>query len=90
MFILTVSGKEQDGAYSVSDQNGNQILYIFEEEDDADRFVMMLEEREKYPELDVIEVDSELIIKTCEMHEYNYTIITKNDLVIPPEHNDPI
>ena len=45
---------------------------------------------EKYPELDVIEVDSELIVKTCEMHEYNYTIITKNDLVIPPEHNDPI
>lgn len=85
MFILTLSGKEQEGAYSVTDKDGEQILYIFEEEDDADRFAMMLEERESYPELSVVEVDDDLIVKTCEMHEYNYAIITKNDLVVPPE-----
>ena len=85
MFILTLSGREQEGAYSVTDPNGQQILYSFEEEDDADRFAMMLEERETYPELSVVEVDDDLIVKTCELHEYQYTIITKNDLVIPPE-----
>tara|TARA_R100000005_G_C4882869_1_gene133637 strand:+ start:336 stop:596 length:261 start_codon:yes stop_codon:yes gene_type:complete len=85
MFILTLSGKEQEGAYSVTDKDGEQILYIFEQEDDADRFAMMLEERNSYPELSVVEVDDDLIVKTCEMHEYNYAIITKNDLVVPPE-----
>ena len=83
MFILTVAGKEIEGAYSVTDSEGNQILYLFEEEDDATRFAMMLEE-EDYPEMNVIEVDDEVMIKTCEHHDYNYTVITENDIVIPP------
>ena len=83
MFILTVAGKENEGAYSVTDSEGNQILYLFEEEDDATRFAMMLEE-EDYQEMNVIEVDDEVMIKTCEHHDYNYTVITENDIVIPP------
>ena len=83
MLILTVAGKENEGAYSVTDSEGNQILYLFEEEDDATRFAMMLEE-EDYPEMNVIEVDDEVMIKTCEHHDYNYTVITENDIVIPP------
>ena len=83
MFILTVSGKEKDGAYSVTDEDGDQILYLFEEEDDAVRFAMMLEE-EEYPEMNVMEVEDAVMIKTCEMHGYNYTVITEDDIVIPP------
>ena len=86
MFILTLSGRNQEGAYSVTNSEGNQILYIFEQEDDALRFSMMLEDKD-YPELDVVEVDDDLMIQTCEMHEYNYTIITANDLVIPPDED---
>jgi hypothetical protein len=89
MFILTLAGKEQEGAYSVTNEDGDQVLYIFEQEDDAERFAMMLEDKD-YPELCVIEVDDELMIQTCEVHQYNYTIITANDLVIPPEDNDLI
>ena len=83
MFILTVSGKEKDGAYSVTDEDGDQILYLFEEEDDAVRFAMMLED-EDYPEMNVMEVEDAVMIKTCEMHGYNYTVITEDDIVIPP------
>ena len=53
MFILTVAGKENDGAYSVTDDDGNQILYLFEEEDDAVRYAMMLEDSD-YPEMHVL------------------------------------
>ena len=84
MFILTVAGKENDGAYSVTDDDGNQILYLFEDEDDAIRYAMMLEE-EDYPEMNVIEVEAEVMIKTCKAHGYNYTVITPNDIVIPPD-----
>ena len=89
MYILTLEGKEKEGAYSVTNQEGNQILYIFEEEDGAIRFSMMLEDQ-NYPPLSVVEVDDDLIIKTCEVHQYEYAIITANDIVIPPEQNDII
>ena len=84
MFILTVAGKENEGAYSVNDTDGNQILYLFEEQDDATRYAMMLEE-EDYPEMHVIEVEDEVMIKTCEIHDYNYTVITSDDIVVPPD-----
>jgi hypothetical protein len=87
MFILTIYGKETQGAYSVTDEEGEQILYLFDEEDDAMRYAMMLEE-EGSPDMHVIEVDNEIMIKTCEIHDYKYSIITKNDLVIPPETKD--
>ena len=85
MFILTVAGKENEGAYSVKDWEGNQILYLFEEEDDATRYAMMLEDDQDYPEMNVIEVEDEVMIKTCEVHDYNYTVITEDDIVIPPD-----
>ena len=84
MYILIIYGKETEGAYSVNDEDGEQILYLFEGEDDAMRYAMMLEDGGS-PEMHVIEIEDEIMIKTCEMHDYKYTIITKNDLVIPPE-----
>ena len=84
MFILTIAGKEKEGAYSVKDSLGEQILYLFEEEDDAIRYAMMLEQ-EDYPEMHVIEVEDEVMIKTCEVHDYNYTVITSDDIVVPPD-----
>ena len=83
MFLITVNGKESEGAYSVMNEEGEQILYIFEEEDDAVRYAMMLEE-DGYPEMHVIEIEDEVMLKTCEMHGYQYTIITPDDIVIPP------
>ena len=83
MYILTINGKEQEGAYSVTDDEGDEILYMFEEEDDAIRFALMLE-GDGRPEMHVIEVEAEVMVKTCEMHDYKYAIITANDFVIPP------
>ena len=85
MFILTVAGRENDGAYSVKDSEGNRILYLFEQEDDAERYAMMLEEDDDYPQMHVLEVESEVMIKTCKVHGYNFTVITPNDIVIPPK-----
>ena len=84
MFILTIDGKETEGAYSVADDEGEQILYLFEEEDDAVRYAMMLEDNE-FPEMHVIEIEDDVLIKTCEIHDYKYTVITPNDIVIPPD-----
>ena len=85
MYIITVEGKEKEGAYSVIDEDGDQVLYIFVEEDDAIRYAMQLEELD-YPDMKVLEIDDNLMIKTCEMHDHRYSIITPNDVVIPPDN----
>ena len=84
MFILTVEGNETEGAYSVPSDDGEQVLYLFEDEDDAIRYALLLEEQ-NYPEMHVIEVEPATMISMCETHEYEYTIITSNDIVIPPD-----
>ena len=85
MFILAIEGKEKEGAYSVLDEDGDKVLCIFENEDDAERYSMHLELFD-VPKLNVLEVDDELMIKTCELHEHRYTVITTNDVVIPPDN----
>ena len=84
MYIITVKGKEKQGAYSVIDEDGDQVLYIFVEEDDALRYAMQLEDLD-YPKMVTLEIDDELMIKTCELHDHKYSIITPNDVVIPPD-----
>ena len=74
MFILTIAGKEHEGAYSVHDDDGDKILYIFEQEDDAIRYAMMLEDQD-YPEMHVLEVEDRVVLATCENHGYNLSLI---------------
>ena len=64
MFILTIKGQEEEGAYAVADEDGERALYMFEEEDDAERYAGLLE-AEDYPPMTVVEVEDELAIKTC-------------------------
>ena len=85
MFILTINGRETEGAYSVLDDEGEHILYLFEEEDDATRYALMLEDQED-AEMEVVEVDDELAIKTCKMYNYKYAVVTPDDIVIPPKN----
>ena len=83
-----MKNKREEGAYAVDDRYGHQVLFLFEEEDDAERYAMMLEDQEDKM-MDVIEVDDALAIKTCRMHNYKYAVITSDDFVIPPIRNSP-
>ena len=84
MFILTLKNKKEQGAYAVQDGSGNHVLFLFEEEDDAERYAMMLHEQDN-KEMDLVEVEDELALRTCKMYNYRYSIITPNDIVIPPK-----
>ena len=89
MYLLTLKGKKDDGAYAVDDAHGEKVLFLFEEEDDAERYAMMMEDNEQNDTImDVIEVDSELAIRTCKMYNYKYAVITPNDFVIPPKNDN--
>lgn len=88
MYLLTLKGRKDDGAYAVNDKYGEKVLLMFEEEDDAVRYAIMLEEDPDYEkEMEVVEVDDDLAIKTCKMYNYKYAVVTPNDIVIPPKND---
>tara|TARA_B100000902_G_C26578542_1_gene560005 strand:+ start:161 stop:445 length:285 start_codon:yes stop_codon:yes gene_type:complete len=90
MFLLTLRDKKDDGAYAVSDEYGEKVLFLFEQEDDAVRYAMMMDDITGGSEkpMDVVEVDGELAIRTCKMYNYKYAVITPNDFVIPPKDDN--
>ena len=90
MYLLTLRDKKDEGAYAVDDGSGDKVLFLFEQEDDAERYAMMLElEKVGDKEMDVVEFDDDLAIKTCKMHNYKYAVITPDDIMIPTK-NDKI
>ena len=84
MYLLTLKNKKEEGVYAVDDRRGNLVLFLFEDEDDATRYAMMLEEDEQ-KEMVVVEIDDDLALKTCKMNNYKYAVITPNDIVNPPK-----
>jgi hypothetical protein len=87
MFLLTLKDRKDDGAFAVQDNYGEKVLFLFEEEDDATRYALMLEDQEE-KEMEVVEVDDALAIRTCKMYNYRYAVVTPNDIVIPPKNDN--
>ena len=46
MYLLTQKDRRDDGAYAVLNRYGEKVLFMFEEEDDAERNAMMLNDDE--------------------------------------------
>ena len=88
MYLLTINQKQDNGAYAVLNRYGEKVLFMFEDEDDAERYAMMLNTDEEDENLSVIEVDDALAIMTCKRYNYNYAVITPNDIVIPPTNDN--
>lgn len=86
MYLLTLVGHKDDGAYAVPNQYGEKVLFFFEEEDDAKRYALMLEDLED-SEMEVVEVDDVLAIKTCKLYNYKYAVVKPDDIVVPPKYD---
>ena len=88
MYLLTINQKQDNGAYAVLNRYGEKVLFMFEDEDDAERYAMMMNTDEEDGDLSVIEVDDALAIMTCKRYNYKYAVITPNDIVIPPKNDN--
>ena len=89
MFILTSKNSAEQGAYAVENQDKENVLFFFEEEDDAERYALMLEADEDRS-LAVMEIEEGLAIRTCKLYNYRYAVIKPEDIVIPPKLNDNV
>lgn len=82
MFVLTDT--KSGGIYAVNSKDYSKTVTVFEDRDDAERYVALLNAEDYEDELEVTEVDREVIAINCNTYGYNYSIIQKDDLIIPP------
>ena len=50
---------------------------------------MMLEDV-GFPTMNMVEVEEDLMIKSCTLNGYEYAVITKNDIIVPPQKHDHV
>ena len=87
MFIVTLEN-HPEGVYSVFDDAENRVIPIFQEEEDADRYLMMLEQDADYPPMQIVEMEDYAIIEACTTRGQKFSIITPDDFLIPPEDSE--
>ncbi len=85
MFVLTLAD-QPDGVYSVYDEEDKKVIPIFQLEDDADRYLLQLQENISYPKMEVVEMEDHVIIDACQQRGQPFTVITPDDLLIPPDN----
>ena len=83
--LLFNAGTDNEGIHTLKKGDVNTVL-MFEQEDDAIRFGMMLEAQD-FPPLTVEALDDEEIKGFCKGAGYTYKLVTPQDLVIPPDSN---
>lgn len=82
MWILIAP--KSGGVYAAKDLTNTKVVQIFEEEDDAVRYHGLLQAEDFKDILTVEEVDLTTVVANCRKYGYSYTIINKDELVIPP------
>ena len=85
MFVLTLAN-QPDGVYSVYDEEDKRVIPIFQLEDDADRYLLQLQENISYLKMEVVEMEDHVIIDACQQRGQPFTVITPDDLLIPPDN----
>ena len=85
MFVLTLAN-QPDGVYSVYDEEDKKVIPIFQLEDDADRYLLQLQENISYPKMEVVEMEDHVIIDACHQRGQKFSIITPDDFIIPPDN----
>tara|TARA_B100000029_G_scaffold176604_1_gene173895 strand:- start:453 stop:722 length:270 start_codon:yes stop_codon:yes gene_type:complete len=89
MFIVTLQDKPE-GVYSVYDDNNNRVVPIFEQEDDADRYLEMLDFKEgtDLPSMEILEIEGQEMINACQQRGQRFLIVTPDDFLIPPDDRE--
>ena len=82
MFILTE--KDTGGVYALPNNENVKTVHMFEEEDDAIRYLYQLTEQDYKKKLELMEIDVEAVAINCDKFGYAYAIVTREDLILPP------
>lgn len=86
VFVLMFNARtENEGIHTIRVGDRNKLL-MFESEDDATRFALMLEAQD-FPPATVEPMDSEELEEFCLSANYDWEIVPEGALAVPPEAN---
>ena len=86
VFVLLFNARtENEGIHTIQEGARNKIL-MFESEDDALRFALLLEAQD-CPTASVEAMDAEEIKEFCESTGYDWEVVPDGALAIPPDAN---
>jgi Protein of unknown function (DUF3110) len=86
VFVLLFNARtENEGIHTIQTGDRNKVL-MFESEDDAARFAVMLEAQD-FPVPTVEAMDAEEIKEFCDSAGYDWEVVPEGALALPPEIN---
>ncbi len=86
VFVLLFNARtENEGIHTIQIGDRNKVL-MFESEDDATRFGVLLEAQD-FPSPKVEEFDQEEILEFCRSIDYDWEVVPAGALAMPPENN---
>lgn len=86
VFVLLFNARtENEGIHTIQVGDRNKLL-MFESEDDATRFALMLEAQD-FPPATVEGMDSDEVEEFCEGAGYDWELVPDGALAVPPESN---
>ena len=86
VFVLLFNARtENEGIHTIQVGDRNKLL-MFESEDDATRFALMLEAQD-FPPATVERMDSDEVEEFCNGAGYDWELVPDGALAVPPESN---
>lgn len=86
VFVLLFNARtENEGIHTIQVGDRNKLL-MFESEDDATRFALMLEAQD-FPPATVERMDSDEVEEFCQGAGYDWELVPDGALAVPPESN---
>jgi Protein of unknown function (DUF3110) len=85
VFVILFNARtDNEGIHTLRIGDRNTVL-MFETEDDATRFALMLEAQD-FPPATVERIDDDDVIAFCRDADYDWQMIGEGELAVPPEN----
>ncbi|AOX03915.1 hypothetical protein BJP34_34805 [Moorena producens PAL-8-15-08-1] len=86
VYVLLFNARTENEGIHTIQIDDRQTVLMFEEEDDATRFALLLEAQD-FPTATVEAIDLEEIEEFCQSAGYDSELVTEGMLAMPPETN---
>ncbi|TVQ11718.1 MAG: DUF3110 domain-containing protein [Leptolyngbya sp. DLM2.Bin27] len=84
VYVLLFNARTENEGIHTLNVDGQDVVLMFEHEDDATRFALMLEAQD-FPEATVEGMDQSEIEDFCESAGYSCRLVSEGSLAMPPE-----
>lgn len=86
VYVLLFNARTENEGIHTLRANDQDVVLMFENEDDATRFGLMLEAQD-FPEATVEAIDQSEVEEFCQSAGYGCKLVPEGSLAVPPEHN---